>query len=121
MTTLNGVETALPVSEVVSKNEIFDFDAKYNGMSDEITPARLSPEITALVQRTTSQIYKRLGCNGIVRADYILRNNTPYFLEVNTVPGMTAASFIPQQLRAAGLNVTQVLSEVIEDALARKK
>lgn len=119
--TLSGAETVLPVTEVVSKNEFFDFGAKYNGQSDEITPARLSPEATALVQRTTSQIYRRLGCSGIVRADYILRGNTPYFLEVNTVPGMTATSFIPQQVRAAGLCMTQVLSEVIEDALARKK
>ncbi|MDR0712396.1 MAG: D-alanine--D-alanine ligase [Prevotellaceae bacterium] len=121
MMSLNGAETVLPVTEVVSKNEFFDFGAKYNGMSDEITPARLSPETTALIQRTTAQIYKRVGCNGIVRADYILRNGTPYFLELNTVPGMTAASFIPQQVRAAGLNMTQVLSAVIEDAIARKK
>ncbi|MDR3366656.1 MAG: D-alanine--D-alanine ligase [Prevotellaceae bacterium] len=121
MMALNGVERALPVTEVVSKNEFFDFGAKYKGQSEEITPARLSPEATALIQRTTSQIYKRLGCNGIIRADYILRGSTPYFLEVNTVPGMTAASFIPQQVRAAGLTMTQVLSEVIEDALARKK
>lgn len=121
MMTLSGVETVLPVTEVVSKNEFFDFGAKYKGQSEEITPARLSPETTALVQRATAQIYRRLGCSGIIRADYILRNNTPYFLEVNTVPGMTAASFIPQQVRAAGLNMAQVVSQVIEDALARKK
>ncbi|MDR2813579.1 MAG: D-alanine--D-alanine ligase [Prevotellaceae bacterium] len=121
MMALNGVETTLPVTEVVSKNEFFDFGAKYNGMSEEITPARLSPEATALIQRTTSQIYRRLGCSGIIRVDYILRGNTPYFLEVNTVPGMTATSFIPQQVRAAGLSMTSVLSEVVEDALARKK
>jgi D-alanine-D-alanine ligase len=121
MMTLNGVETVLPVTEVVSKNEFFDFGAKYRGQSEEITPARLSLETTALIQRTTSQIYKWLGCNGIIRADYILRNGAPYFLEINTVPGMTATSFIPQQVRAAGLSMTQVISEVIEDALARKR
>ncbi|MDR1416494.1 MAG: D-alanine--D-alanine ligase [Prevotellaceae bacterium] len=119
MMTLNGVETVLPITEVVSKNEFFDFGAKYKGLSDEITPARISPEATALVQRTTAQVYRMLGCNGIVRVDYILRSGTPYFLEVNTVPGMTATSFIPQQVRAAGLNMTQTLSELIEDALAR--
>ncbi|MDR1021780.1 MAG: D-alanine--D-alanine ligase [Prevotellaceae bacterium] len=119
MVALNGVETVLPVTEVVSKNEFFDFGAKYKGLSDEITPARISPEATALVQRTTSQLYRALGCSGIIRADYILRGSIPYFLEVNTVPGMTAASFIPQQVRAAGLSIVQVLSELIEDALAR--
>ncbi|MDR3188111.1 MAG: D-alanine--D-alanine ligase [Prevotellaceae bacterium] len=121
MMSLSGVETVLPVTEVVSKNEFFDFGAKYNGESEEITPARLSPEATALVQRTTAQVYQKLGCSGIIRADYILRNGTPYFLEVNTVPGMTAASFIPQQVRAAGLTMTQVLSDVIEDAVVRQK
>jgi D-alanine-D-alanine ligase len=121
MMKLNGVETALPVTEVVSKNEFFDFGAKYRGLSDEITPARISSEATALVQRATSQVYGRLGCSGIIRADYILRGSTPYFLEVNTVPGMTATSIIPQQVRAAGLSMVQVLSDLIEDALARKK
>ncbi|MDR0414779.1 MAG: D-alanine--D-alanine ligase [Prevotellaceae bacterium] len=121
MMALNGVETVLPVTEVVSRNEFFDFGAKYQGLSDEITPARITPEATALVQRTTAQIYRRLGCSGIIRVDYILRGDTPYFLEVNTVPGMTAASFIPQQVRAAGMSMVQVLSSVIEDALARRK
>jgi D-alanine-D-alanine ligase len=118
---LNGKERVLPVTEVVSKNEFFDYGAKYAGQSEEITPARISAELTALVQATTLDIYKRLGCNGIARVDYILSGNTPYFLEINTVPGMTATSFIPQQVAAAGLNMVQVLTEVIEDACGRKK
>jgi D-alanine-D-alanine ligase len=118
---LNGKERVLPVTEVVSKNEFFDYGAKYAGQSEEITPARISAEITALVQKKTLEIYKRLGCNGIARVDYILSNNIPYFLEINTVPGMTATSFIPQQVQAAGLDMVRVLSEVIEDACSRKK
>ncbi|MDR1227106.1 MAG: D-alanine--D-alanine ligase [Prevotellaceae bacterium] len=118
---LNGQEVVLPVTEVVSKNEIFDFGAKYAGQSEEITPARISPELTTLVQSTTLEIYKRLGCNGIARADYILSSNTPYFLEINTVPGMTGTSFIPQQVAAAGGAMPQVLTAVIEDTCARKR
>lgn len=118
---LNGKETVLPVTEVVSKNEFFDYGAKYAGQSDEITPARISAELTAQVQAATLDIYRRLGCNGIARVDYILSNNTPYFLEINTVPGMTATSFIPQQVKAAGLDMVQVLTEVMEDACSRKK
>jgi D-alanine-D-alanine ligase len=117
---LNGKERMLPVTEVVSKNEFFDYGAKYSGQSDEITPARISAELTAQVQAATLDIYRRLGCNGIVRVDYILSNNALYFLEINTVPGMTAASFIPQQVAAAGGTMPQVLTEVIEDACKRK-
>jgi D-alanine-D-alanine ligase len=118
---LSGKATALPVTEVVSKNEFFDYGAKYSGQSDEITPARISAELTAQVQATTLEIYRRLGCNGIARVDYILSNNTPYFLEINTVPGMTATSFIPQQVAAAGGAMPQVLAEVVEDACRRRK
>ncbi|MDR3329595.1 MAG: D-alanine--D-alanine ligase [Prevotellaceae bacterium] len=117
---LNGKETALPVTEVVSKNEFFDYGAKYNGQSDEITPARLSAEQTALVQQTSLRLYRRLGCSGIVRVDYILSRGTLYLLEVNTTPGMTATSFIPQQLRAAGLDIVAVVSELVEDAIRRQ-
>ena len=118
---LSGKARVLPVTEVVSRNEFFDYGAKYSGQSDEITPARISAELTAQVQAATLDIYRRLGCNGIVRADYILSSSALYFLEINTVPGMTAASFIPQQAAAAGLDMVRVLSEVIEDACSRKK
>jgi D-alanine-D-alanine ligase len=116
---LGGVETVLPVTEVVSQNEFFDYGAKYEGMSDEITPARIGAEATALVQRTTQLLYRRLGCNGIVRIDYILRHGTPYFLEINTVPGMTAASFIPQQIQAAKMEMVGTISLLLEDAYNR--
>lgn len=114
-------QVVLPVTEVVPANEFFDFAAKYKGESQEITPARISPELTAEVQNTTAFIYNTLGCNGIVRIDYIITDgNKINLLEVNTTPGMTPASFIPQQIPHAGLKTGDVLAEIIEDAIARK-
>jgi D-alanine-D-alanine ligase len=108
----------LPVTEVIPKNEFFDFEAKYTpGMAEEITPARISEALTLQVQAISSKIYDLCNCKGIVRVDYILKDNTFYFLEVNTVPGMTATSFIPQQIKAAGLNLTDLLTEIIQDNL----
>ena len=109
-----------PATEVVTKNEFFDYDAKYNGQVDEITPARIAPETADRVARITSAIYDILHCNGIIRIDYILTKNEDgtdkiNMLEVNTTPGMTATSFIPQQVRAAGLNITDVLTEIVEN------
>ena len=107
---------AFPITEVVTTNEFFDYDAKYNGQVDEITPARIPDEVRDKVQAMTLKIYDILGCKGIIRVDYILTEGwTINLLEVNTTPGMTATSFIPQQVRAAGLNIGQVLSEIVED------
>ena len=110
----------LPVTEVVTKNEFFDYDAKYNGQVEEITPARISDELTAALQAETSRIYDILHCNGIIRVDYIITKNDDgtnciNMLEVNTTPGMTATSFIPQQVRAAGLDMTEVLTDIVEN------
>jgi D-alanine-D-alanine ligase len=105
-----------PITEVVSKNEFFDYNAKYNMESDEITPARISPELTQEIQALTAQIYDWLGAKGIIRVDYIISpDNVVRMLEVNTTPGMTATSFIPQQVRAAGLNITDVMTDIIEN------
>ncbi len=109
-----------PVTEVVTSNEFFDYDAKYNGQVDEITPARISPELTAALQAETSRIYDLLHCNGIIRVDFIITKNDDgtdrlNMLEINTTPGMTATSFIPQQVRAAGLDIAQVLSDIVEN------
>ena len=112
-------ELKLPVTEIVSKKEFFDFEAKYtSGMSDEITPARISDELAACVQELSSGIYSWLSCRGIVRIDYILRDNELYFLEINTIPGMSEASIVPKQIQFTGLAFTQALSLMIEDALA---
>lgn len=108
----------LPITEVVSQNEFFDFDAKYNGQVTEITPARISDELTSRVQQLTSAIYDILGCKGIVRIDYIISaNDTINLLEVNTTPGMTATSFIPQQIAAAKINIKDVMTEIIENEI----
>ncbi|MDD6787321.1 MAG: D-alanine--D-alanine ligase [Bacteroidales bacterium] len=104
---------ALPVTEVVPKVEFFDYDAKYNGAVEEITPARLSDEMTKRVQDTTKKIYRYIGAKGIIRVDYIIIDDVPHLLEVNTTPGMTATSFIPQEIRAAGLDISDVMDDVI--------
>ena len=135
---------AFPITEVVTSNEFFDYDAKYNGQVDEITPARIPDEVRDQVQALTLKIYDILGCKGIIRVDYILTRLEAKgerreakgerragdeamrragdegeweinLLEVNTTPGMTATSFIPQQIRAAGLEIKEVLGEIIED------
>ena len=110
----------LPATEVVTKNEFFDYDAKYNGQVQEITPARLSPETAEAVARETGRIYDILHANGIIRIDYIITkdpdgNDKVYMLEINTTPGMTITSFIPQQVRAAGLDIKDVLTEIVEN------
>lgn len=110
----------LPATEVVTKNEFFDYDAKYNGQVQEITPARLSPETAEKVAQETSRIYDILHANGIIRIDYIISkdkdgNDKINMLEINTTPGMTVTSFIPQQVRAAGLDIKDVLSEIVEN------
>ncbi len=106
----------LPVTEVVPENEFFDFDAKYKGQVQEITPARISESLTSRVQKLTAAIYDILGCKGIVRIDYIIsEGDVINLLEVNTTPGMTATSFIPQQVRAAGLNIKDVMTDIIEN------
>ncbi len=115
---LSGKELIFPVTEVLPKNEFFDFEAKYTpGVTDEITPARLPEHLFKKCQELSSYIYSLCDCYGIVRVDFILKDNQFYFLELNTVPGMTDTSFIPQQVRAMGHTLTEVLSLVIEDKL----
>lgn len=111
--TRNGIHI-LPLTEVVTHNEFFDYEAKYKGQVEEITPARLSVEMTTKIQEETSFIYDLVGAKGIIRVDYIVSDNVPVLLEVNTTPGMTATSFIPQQVMAANLSMTDVLDEIIE-------
>lgn len=111
----NGRElVALPVIEIVTDHEFFDYDAKYNGFSDEICPAPISQELTLKIQEASKKIYRRLGCSGVVRVDYILSGEDLYFLEVNTIPGMTSASLVPKMVRTAGLDITDFLTEIIE-------
>ena len=109
--------SVFPVTEVVTENEFFDYDAKYNGQVDEITPARISEALTQRIQNLTSVIYDIVGAKGIIRVDYIIEEGEKIsLLEVNTTPGMTPTSFIPQQVAAAGLSMTEVLSDIVEDS-----
>lgn len=108
-------EVVFPITEVISENEFFDFDAKYKGQVSEITPARISKELTKRVQKLTSAIYDIVGAKGIIRIDYIIsEGDVVNLLEVNTTPGMTPTSFIPQQVSAAGLDIKDVMTDIIE-------
>ena len=113
----------LPATEVVTTREFFDFEAKYvPGLTQEITPADLSPEQRTRVERLVKAIYVRLNCKGMVRVDYFLENGTDrfYFIEINTIPGQTAQSFIPQQVRAAGMKESDFYALLVEEALTVK-
>ena len=110
-----GVKS-LPVIEIVTDNEYFDYDAKYNGQSREICSAEIPDSLAAHVKDTTERIYRHFGCKGVVRMDYIAAEDGLYFLEVNTIPGMTSASLVPKMVRAAGLDMTDFLSSIIENS-----
>ncbi len=119
---MHNRELIFPVTEIISQKEFFDYEAKYTyGMADEITPARISEHTTKSCQELSSKIYSALGCNGIVRIDYILSENKLCFLEINTVPGMSPESIIPKQARAYGIDLADLYDLVIEDALFRNK
>ena len=111
----NGKDlVALPVIEIITENEFFDYEAKYKGQSREVCPAQIPDALRDEIQEVSKKVYAHLGCTGLVRVDYIASEEGLYFLEVNTIPGMTAASLVPQMVRAAGLDMTEFLSTVIE-------
>ena len=106
----------LPVTEIVTEREFFDFEAKYQGLSKEICPAPLAPHITEQIQQMTTHIYTFMGCSGLVRMDYIIKGEEIFFLEMNMVPGMTPMSLIPAQVRAAGIEIKEFFTALIESA-----
>lgn len=113
----NGHENvALPVIEIISDNEFFDYEAKYNGHSREVCPAQIPDVLRDEIQDVSKKIYAHLGCSGLVRVDYIASEAGLYFLEVNTIPGMTSASLVPQMVRAAGMSMTDFLTAIIENS-----
>lgn len=115
-----GKMQVLPIAEIVSKKEFFDYEAKYtSGMADEIIPARIPADIWEACEKTSALIYDKLFCKGVVRIDYIIRDNKLHFLEVNTVPGMTEASIIPRMIKARNISMTEAITMLIEDALSR--
>jgi D-alanine-D-alanine ligase len=109
----NGKLVRLPVTEIISNNEFFDYEAKYLGASKEICPAEITSELSERIIDTSHKIYKYLGCKGIVRVDYIVRGDEIFFLEINTVPGMTEMSLVPQQVRAAGMTIREFLNQLL--------
>ncbi|OGS73244.1 MAG: D-alanine--D-alanine ligase A [Flavobacteria bacterium RIFCSPLOWO2_12_FULL_35_11] len=112
-----GKIKVLPMTEIVSENEFFDYEAKYLGKSQEITPARISNEIHKKLEKLAAHVYQILNMSGFSRSEYILVNDEPYFLEMNTVPGLTTASLIPQQAAAAGISLEELFHNAIEMAL----
>lgn len=114
------MDITMPIAEVVPKNEFFDFEAKYDPTkSDEIIPARISPELTNRIKTLSSMIYDILRCEGIIRVDYIVRDDEIFMLEVNTTPGMTSNSFVPKMVRAMGGTLREVLTKIIDNKLNR--
>lgn len=107
----------LPVTEIVSHNDFFDYEAKYKGLSDEITPARISREETENVQKITKEVYQKLGLKGIVRIDYIIMKEKPYLIEINTIPGLSTESIIPKQAKQAGYKLSELFEITIENTL----
>ena len=99
---------SLPITEIVSENDFFDYEAKYEGKSNEITPARISKKLTSEIQNTTIDIYKIMKLTGICRVDYIIQNEVPFIIEINTIPGLSEESIIPQQLKAANISMSEV-------------
>lgn len=115
-----GETTVLPITEIVPETEFFDYQAKYEGKSQEITPARLDPPTREKVARTARFIYETLKLKGFSRSEFILVEGEPHFLEINTIPGLTEASILPQQAREAGISLTDLFSSAIEEALEKK-
>lgn len=110
-------EVIFPLTEIRSKTEFFDYKAKYEGFSDEITPALIDEDISKRCMQLASDIYDNVNCKGIVRVDFIIKGNQIFFLELNTIPGMSKESIVPQQIEAAGLNVENILKHIIEDTM----
>jgi D-alanine-D-alanine ligase len=114
----NGEEIiALPITEIVSENDFFDYEAKYLGKSQEITPARISEEETEMVKKEAVRIYRLLNMKGITRSEFIIQKGKPYFLEINTNPGLSAESIVPKQAREAGMTLTQFFDILIQNVL----
>ena len=114
---LNGKVEVLPITEIVSRNDFFDYKAKYEDESDEITPAKLPIELESIVKKDALNLYTKLNLSGITRSEFIFKNNIPYFLETNTIPGMTEKSIIPQQFEAANKNLKKIMIAMINEAL----
>ena len=107
---------ALPITEIVSENDFFDYEAKYEGKSQEITPARISNQLTSEIQTTTIDIYKKMNLSGICTVDFIIQNDKPYILEINTIPGLSEESIIPKQLKVANISLSEIFDLLLRNS-----
>lgn len=115
-------ECILPVTEIISKKDFFDYEAKYTpGFSEEITPANIDEATLVLLNDMTRKAYKACGCRGVVRIDFIVKNGVPYFIEINSIPGMSGGSIVPQQAAAAGINLGELYDMVIQDTYIQRR
>ncbi len=116
---LDGRVIVLPITEIISENDFFDYDAKYNGKSQEITPARLDEKTVTAVNKLVKKLYLNLKIKGVCRSEFIIVDGTPHLLEVNTIPGLTAASLIPQQLKVAGIQLSDFFESLLTEAMKK--
>lgn len=116
-----GETKVLPITEIVSENDFFDYEAKYEGKSQEITPAKISKDYANKVRLEAKKIYETIGLKGFSRSEFIFKNDEPYLLEVNTVPGLTNESILPQQAAEAGISMADLFDNAIESSLNRSK
>ena len=115
-----GKIEVLPITEIISENDFFDYEAKYEGKSQEITPAKLPLEWEKAAKKMAEKIYKTMGLRGITRTEFIFVDGIPHLLEINTIPGMTLQSIIPQQAEAAGISMENLLTDLIETSISKK-
>ena len=111
----------LPITEIISENDFFDYEAKYEGKSQEITPAQIPEAWTEAVTVLSKEIYQKIGLEGVTRSEFIFENNIPHLLEINSIPGMTLESIVPQQLERDGISMLDLLEELIAEALRKKE
>jgi D-alanine-D-alanine ligase len=118
---IKGEFTVFPITEIIPKNEFFDYEAKYmRGMAEEITPANISDELTRQCKALARDVYQLCDCSGIIRVDFIIKGNQVYFLELNSIPGMSRESIIPKQVDSMGMKMEDVLQQIIEDSISRE-
>lgn len=113
----NNKATAFPITEIISENDFFDFDAKYKGLSEEITPARISKSLSQKIQKITQNVFDKMNLRGVCRVDFILMKNNPYIIEINTIPGLSEESIIPKQVKESGLSLEDFFNNWINTTL----
>ena len=117
---LNNEIKVLPITEIISENDFFDYSAKYEGKSEEITPAKLDYKNIKRLKELSIRIFKILNLRGFTRSEFIIENNIPYLLDINTVPGLTKESILPKQLLAANISLESFFNDLLNEALNKK-